>query len=915
MIFSVVVVETGHAPSLRATSKRNLTQKTKFNIMTKLFKPFTLLSFFIACGLVLSACNKDEPPPIDEPIPYLTVGKDNVVFSTEANTETISISTNAGIWTPTVQGNATSWLSVIQNGNDLLISTSKSENFDTREGEIRVTAGTLSVTITVTQLGHQPALNATVNRSEIPTDGGEFSLTITGNVSYEINFDADWIVSQTQESSRVTSVTNRYYFTVPALTTIHSRQAEITVSDLSGELESTVILISQAGVEPVFTVEASQSSIASGGGEIILTVRSTVEYELVVNSPWLLQPVALGTTALNTHQYRVPVLFNVLNQTREANIVVNGLEGDFAPATVPITQAAQTGAFVIPPSSAELTNFNILSVFTDITATTLRPEFSTLEQIATIPDNFVQHLAFHTLNGTNPKEFRQNTFRAFSNPSDWGNRNRKNPLSMLDNPTGITVEEGEYLVVFVGNTHGRTVSLRVINWDAPNSDGWSTRSSNYPLTQGINRIRMTRFGGLVYVLYHVPLGQTAPPIEMHFASGRVNGFFDSQIHTQPGDWERLLAAAVDPSFDVLGRFAHLAFPTAAWRQNAATTGPALIDAYDEMVHLQMKFIGLEKFNRMPENRKFFHVSHFSGMWGLAANHRTIYNVNAALGNNSMLNVNNIRGGSALWLPAHETGHQFQTRPNFIWIGMTEVTVNLKPLYIQQRWGLTSNIDRQRTDSWNNDYERAFHRAFVENLAFPAIEDDGLQLVPMWQLHLYFANARNQPDTYKFLYERARTQPEVTGSAAQVAFVQNMSEITETNLLPFFENWGFLTVFNGTVEHRGTQHAFNVSQQQINNTRNHVEALGFPTPSPVIHYITDSNWTIFRDELPATPGTGQRNDRRITITGSQNVIAFEVYQGSELIFVASRAPFTLPSSAGSVTVYAVQFDGVRIPVPF
>ncbi len=78
--------------------------------------------------------------------------------------------------------------------------------------------------------------------------------------------------------------------------------------------------------------------------------------------------------------------------------------------------------------------------------------------------------------------------------------------------------------------------------------------------RGVNKLKV-RNKGLIYLFYHTPDWQTAPPqVKIHFATGKVNGYFDSQKH-QASDWPRLLSAAVDDYFDLLGEHAHLTFPT------------------------------------------------------------------------------------------------------------------------------------------------------------------------------------------------------------------------------------------------------------------------------------------------------------------------------------------------------------------
>jgi len=70
--------------------------------------------------------------------------------------------------------------------------------------------------------------------------------------------------------------------------------------------------------------------------------------------------------------------------------------------------------------------------------------------------------------------------------------------------------------------------------------------------------------GLVYVMYHTKTledAETAQPVKIHFASGTVNGYFDSQKEEHQGRWSELLGKATDKYFDVVGKYAHLTFET------------------------------------------------------------------------------------------------------------------------------------------------------------------------------------------------------------------------------------------------------------------------------------------------------------------------------------------------------------------
>ena len=115
-------------------------------------------------------------------------------------------------------------------------------------------------------------------------------------------------------------------------------------------------------------------------------------------------------------------------------------------------------------------------------------------------------------------------YKAFPNPDIQSETHKTNPYSLLDNPTGISVKEGETLVVMVGDTHGQNIGMKVQNLDVPGGDGFG--GVTYPLYRGINKLTMTG-KGLVYVMYHTKTledAETAQPVKIHFASGTVNGY-------------------------------------------------------------------------------------------------------------------------------------------------------------------------------------------------------------------------------------------------------------------------------------------------------------------------------------------------------------------------------------------------------
>ena len=94
----------------------------------------------------------------------------------------------------------------------------------------------------------------------------------------------------------------------------------------------------------------------------------------------------------------------------------------------------------------------------------------------------------------------------------------------LDNPTGISVEKDEEIIVLVGDTYGQQLSLQVIGETYTNDEedrGWIVNSSGsiYFLSPGINKLTMKESGQL-FVMYTAMLNDDrAKPVNIHIPSG------------------------------------------------------------------------------------------------------------------------------------------------------------------------------------------------------------------------------------------------------------------------------------------------------------------------------------------------------------------------------------------------------------
>ena len=63
--------------------------------------------------------------------------------------------------------------------------------------------------------------------------------------------------------------------------------------------------------------------------------------------------------------------------------------------------------------------------------------------------------------GKYPAEFRIQEYKAWPHPDAQSETHKTSPYSLRDNPTGISVKDGEQLMIFVGDTHGADRYVRL----------------------------------------------------------------------------------------------------------------------------------------------------------------------------------------------------------------------------------------------------------------------------------------------------------------------------------------------------------------------------------------------------------------------------------------------------------------------
>ncbi len=897
-------------------------------------KFISVISLMICLAFLGNGCDDEGT----ESMPYLTVAVDTVDFNNEEASRAVAVDANVE-WHAEV---AEDWVDVTGNGNSMTIHVLENTELASREARITVTGGALHDEVLVRQLGVEPAIMFSPESIEAEGEGGNDTVKIITNASWAVAAP-DWV----DAPQRLEATDTTFAFFVHS-NMADSRRDSVIVFREETTGKTDTLRIMQHALEEYEAITpdevlgdiqikvARAESSANGGGSVTLSYdgsRSTsrenvhwgwvnfpatltyyfedvpsMNYMVYYPGPWglagMFGEIEIWAQCEGEDDFTKVMDYDCGRTTQSS--MVTFPEPLLNPEAIQIiVKTADTGNGNLI-SCAEMEfyreneeNFDPLTLFTDETCSELRPGI-TLEEIDTCRYAFYRNIAMHMMNGTYPTEFRIQEYRAWPNPNEDAAQNKTGTYGQLDNPTGISVRQNEEIMVFVGPMNGKSISIGVQELQVSNGDGYGV--TTFGLQEGMNKLRMPK-SGLLYVLYKDSDYESAPKVKIHIASGEVNGYFDIEKHDAE-DWDRLLDAAVNYNFDVVGKYSHLTFPVIHLRLYAGN-GVDLINLYDEMVYEQQQFMGLEKYGKMFRNRMYFHVMYTSYMY--ATSYRTAYNVSTL---STVLDPERLKTSS--WGPAHELGHIHQTRPGLRWQGMIEVTNNIHALYIQTLWGNQSRL--MNADSgYANRYEKAMTNYFTSGQAHALDGDVFCRLVPFWQLYLYFDKAKGNSDFYKDVYEYVRVQPDQNGAGnQQTEFVWNCCQQAERDLTDFFEKWGFLTPVDTLIGDYGTAR-MTVTEERIQEIKD--LASRYPKPDAAFEYITDANVELFKQMAPVSAGTAQVSGTSVEITGGSNAVAYEACNAEgKLIRVSTETSFTLPEEwQDGFRLYAVGANGEKAEI--
>lgn len=577
----------------------------------------------------------------------------------------------------------------------------------------------------------------------------------------------------------------------------------------------------------------------------------------------------------------------------------------------------------------------LLTVFTDITCSEIKPDV-TQEQIEALPEFFIQTASALKDDSYNKweKEFRIREYYPYSSADEWADKLMTRKYGDLDNPTGIYVNEGDEVVVLVGNTHGQSISIQNIGEET--SKGYAQTSVNgdiYPLKEGVNKLTAKQTG-MLFVMYNTNIqNPDAQPIKIHIplGGGKVCGFFSLKEHQTNEKYKELIDKADYKYFCVIGNAIILYFHHKQLKAAVPYDILSSIELWDNMIQWQQELMGIEDVYPKQMNNHIFAISPEGGyMWASEGRIGFVY---TALGD--ILRKSYLMASRNSWGPAHEIGHVHQGAIN--WASTTESSNNLFSNYTIYKFGQNCSRGTElAVPEYAANVKKAtlVFRRCVENKAWCDFgtdyqgEDPEMHARMNWQLWNYYHRCGYNPQFFPTLFKLMRENRVSTQDPGenQMMYARMACRAANENLTDFFERWGFFVPISMKVNQYGTYN-YIVTDAMIKETKEFMKQ--FPAPKHAFYYLEDRKkgdpgldttppdvgyFTQFAEDMKITKQiTYTVSGHQVNVQNGEQAVAFEIKENDNLKYFGTSFQFEVPNtiSPDRVKLYAVQADGVRI----
>ncbi|WP_259445185.1 M60 family metallopeptidase [Paenibacillus lautus] len=431
--------------------------------------------------------------------------------------------------------------------------------------------------------------------------------------------------------------------------------------------------------------------------------------------------------------------------------------------------------------------------------------------------------------------------------------------------TGLYAPAGEWVTIHVPEgTQNLDVQVGAHTDNLTSKTEWERPpviTQRKPLLPGENRIR-SPYGGLIYLIPTKPQPGVAKDIEI---SGGVRAPYYILGETSSAEWEDTIRHHPAPWAELQGRRVILTLPSEYIRQ--LEDPQQLVEKWDAIVDYTEEVAGLSPDQPLPHKSidlPFRYVADRQISAGyMHAGYPIMFHIDPSAGH--AVDISRVtQGGWGFW---HETGHEYQ-QGAWNWNVTGEITVNIYSLYVQEKFGNSSNLLIRNADG------KDFY-----DLAFEYIESDlpGKSFGTSGQLDLfgYLVMFRQLSlaygwDFYAELHQAYRELPAsqlpATNQEEIDTFVIMASKTAGENLTEFFDKWA-LPYSKAEVQSRIAALNLPLPSQELWRLRE-THSLNAP---PEIKVDQDSEWSresvkVTITMTPEAEAAGMRNQYKMDSNG-------------------------------------------------
>ena len=500
--------------------------------------------------------------------------------------------------------------------------------------------------------------------------------------------------------------------------------------------------------------------------------------------------------------------------------------------------------------------------FEDTAATQLKPEYQAMtdEELTAamtevgMPDLMIA-TALKVKDSTwvaYEQGFRIHSYKAYSDASYWNSKMMASGGSYMGNPTGIYAEsDGDEIYVFVDDDVPSDATLYFAGC-VENQLIYSATTGT-KLTKGLNIIEGVK-NALYYIVYTADTQKMTktlsewPEMKIHVEGGKVNGYYDVNLHAST-DYLKILKAAKLNRFTVRGAHSLYNLKTASYKKifTTATKMNKSICWFDSVAVWEKNLMGMTE--EVASGKKAGYPWYLTGgeaIYPLYYNnpnfaiegepedagyanstaYRTSYNGFDCIKN--CLDATNPNMDD--WCAAHECGHNNQQAINVE--GCTEASNNVFSNLIHYLDGLNSS-NGSTLATVMDEYAR--HQPFY-------YRDVNSRLRFYWDLYLYYHLGQKNTSFYPNLFKALRDDPMSLYNTSNnnnggLKFVRKACEVAQEDLTDFFDIWGFFEPIKvgSKIEDYGT-HPIAVTKAGINQTK--AKIAQYPVKNREIIFVED-----------------------------------------------------------------------------